>query len=395
MNRLLLAILTAIILLTALPTVEAQPAARSGEVSKKKSSRKGRVQAEGETGRKLEEIRAERMKNAGYKSWKRRLPFWPRKAFLLAELALFITIGVLVGQMLEVSGYVRYFAILTWPVLKMGRLGATAGPAFLMAFQSGAVANSMLVASRDKGRLNARQLYTSVLVVSCLSLFAHLPTYVLPIGSVFGAEATAALFGVRFVAIFAEIIVILAVSNLVICRFTDETLPEVDLDPDTDEDLPEGRKKKPKKFWPTVWSRSRRTLKRLMIYLIPTFAVMAGLEYFGAFEKMAETMPGLFTFSFLPPQSAVIIPAQALSLYNGAIAAANYLDAGAISMKQAVLTILIGSLVTAPIRTFKHALPTYVAVLGPKTGLVMAVSAQVLRSIFLIICIVAMWMVWH
>ena len=74
-----------------------------------------------------------------------------------------------------------------------------------------------------------------------------------------------------------------------------------------------------------------------------------------------------------------------MSLYNGAIAAANFLDDGSLTAKQAVLIILIGSLITAPIRTVKHALPTCVAVLGPKAGVIMAVSAQVLRSIFLII----------
>jgi len=131
-----------------------------------------------------------------------------------------------------------------------------------------------------------------------------------------------------------------------------------------------------------------------LIYLIPTYVLMAVLEYSGAFKALAAAVPGLCSFSFLPVESAVIIPAQAMSLYNGAIAAANYVDTGVISSKQAVLVILIGSLVTAPIRTLKHAMPTYIAVLGPKAGMVMAISAQVLRSIFLIMSIIVMWMIW-
>jgi len=39
-------------------------------------------------------------------------------------------------------------------------------------------------------------------------------------------------------------------------------------------------------------------------------------------------------------------------------------------------------------------MPTYVAILGPKAGPIMAISAQVLRSIFLILCVVTMWFVW-
>jgi hypothetical protein len=33
-------------------------------------------------------------------------------------------------------------------------------------------------------------------------------------------------------------------------------------------------------------------------------------------------------------------------------------------------------MITAPIRTLRHAVPTYVAVLGPRAGVVTAVSAQ-------------------
>ncbi|MEE9603222.1 MAG: hypothetical protein V3V75_07950, partial [Thermoguttaceae bacterium] len=160
----------------------------------------------------------------------------------------------------------------------------------------------------------------------------------------------------------------------------------------TREDLDSRGKKRG--FWFTVWARSWSTVRRLLIYLIPTYAIMAGLEYFGAFKWLAAKMPGLFSFDFLPPESTIIIPAQAMSLYTGAIAAANFIDSGDITHKQAVLVILVGSLVTSPVRTVKHAMPTYVAVLGPKAGPVMAISAQVLRSIFLVMCAVVMWLVW-
>ncbi len=340
--------------------------------------------------------------SSAYTKWKRTLPFWPRKAYLLAELSLFITLGVLFAQILEVSGAVKFFAIMAWPVIKLGRLGDAASAPLMMSVQSGAIANGMLVSSRDRGDLNNRQLYSAVLVVSCLSLFAHLPTYVVPIGAVLGAEATFALFAVRFAAIFVEIIAILLVSNLVVYRWTDRQTPEVDTSDSSDEattDEPSkghgkhGEKKK-KGFWATVWARSWRTFRRLLIYLIPTYTFMAILEYCGAFKALAKAVPGLCSFSFLPPQSAVIIPAQAMNMYNGAFAAANYMDTGEITAQQAVLIIIVGSLVTAPIRTLKHAMPTYVAVLGPKAGPIMAVSAQILRSIFLIICATVMWCVW-
>lgn len=348
-----------------------------------------RVKAEGATGKTLVEERRKE-KSGGYKSWKRGLPFWPRKGVLLLELMAVISIGVLIGQILEVSGCVTWLTWLTWPLTGLGKLSSQTGPAFLMAFQSGAVANSMLVSQRDCGQINNRELYTSVYVVSALSLFAHLPTFVVPIGAAFGWEATIALFGVRFSAILMQILLTLLLSRLVFSRLSFGQQLRVSAQVC---EVRQGRRRQ-SSFWATVWSRSRKTLRRLLLYLLPTFAVMATLEYLGAFKWLAATMPQLFSFDFLPPQSLLVIPAQALSLYNGAIAAANFIDSGAISTQQAVIIILFGSMVTAPVRTLRHALPTYVAVLGARPGLVMAVSAQLLRMLFLLLCTWLLMLYW-
>ena len=392
------------------PEASAPPAAprvsameRNPDASAKPAKKKisTRTKATGETGKQLEAKRREKP-SSGFTRWKRRLPFWPRKGLLLLELSLFIALGVVLAQILEVSGIVRYLAIIAWPLIRLGRLEKEAGPALLMAFQSGAIANSMLISSRNDGSINNRQLYTSVLVVSCLSLFAHLPTYVLPIGSVFGVQATAALFAVRFSAIFAEIILVLVVSNFLVRPWlAKRNKAESKISPEQIQAAAEAKARGEKRlarkggFWKTVWARSHKTLRRLLLFLIPTYAVMAGLEYFGFFQWLTETLPSLFQMSFLPSQSTAIIPAQAISLYNGAIVAANFLDDGVITVQQAVLIILVGSMVTAPIRTFKHALPTYIAVLGPRAGLVLAISAQLLRVMFLALSTAVLWMIWN
>lgn len=356
-----------------------------------------RVKASGETGRRLEAYRKKRT-SGGYKSWKRRLPFWPRKLFLLFELALYITAGVLIAQMLEVGGIVRYLSVLAWPIIKLGGLKKETGPAFLMAFQSGAVANSMLVSSRDDGSIDNRQLYTSVFVVSAISLFAHLPSFIVPVGAAFGIEATCVLFGVRFTAVFLQITITLLVSNLIVApylaRRPQKAAPAAAPTAKKTTRKPRSKDNRELSYRQKVWTRSRRTLKRLLIYLIPTYIILSGMEYYGFFKWISEAFPSLFQWSFLPSESMAIIPAQAVNMYNGAIAAANFVDSGAITIKQAVLVILAGSVVTAPFRTIKHALPTYIAILGPRTGAVMAILAQVFRSIFLIIVTAVMWWLW-
>lgn len=380
-----------------------------------------------------------------YDRWKMRLPFWWRKAVIFAELALYICLGVLLGQIIEVAGLVRYLAVIAWPFRKLGALPKEVGAPFIMAFQSGAVANSMLVSARDAGVLDKRQLYTSVLVVSCLSLFAHLPTFVVPLGAAFGVTAAAVFFGVRFAAIVAQLVTILLVSRLLARRqpqtpaaatpcvafaedsgatpaayeaheapeaagltrwdvanapcdggsnptaeAKDSSAQATDMYEDREAEPPPAPAKhggndnqgRAGAFCATVWRRSRRTLARLLLFVVPTFIVMSGLERWGLFDALQNWLDQC-NLSWLPPQTPAIVAAQAVSLYNGAIVAGSYVDDGALATPLAVVILLVGSLVTAPIRTLKHALPTYAAVLGIRAGTALAILAQALRVLFL------------
>jgi hypothetical protein len=295
-----------------------------------------------------------------------------------------------------VAGWISILSVLAWPLIRLGRLPKAAAPAFIMAFQSGAVANCMLVSYRDEGTLNNRHLYTSVLVVSCISLFAHLPSFIVPLGFAFGWMATGALFGVRLAAIGLEVVLVLMISSWLSQRWNENrdsfNIPGRMV---VEGGRPPARPAfASRDFWKRVWQRSRRTIRRLLLYVAPTFVAMALLEQFNVFEGLATWLPGVFKPAFLPPQAVAIIPAQAVNMYNGAIAAANFVDAGSLTIKQAVTVILLGSVITAPIRTLRHALPTYLATLGARPGTVMAVSAQVLRVVFVSFCTWVMVMVW-
>jgi hypothetical protein len=383
----------------------AEPAPGSTDVGKesataspRKPSR--RIKAESEQAKRLVAARKKAGSGSAYRTWKRRLPFWPRKGFIMVELTLFIALGVLLGQALEVSGALRVIAVIALPLARLGRLPNASGGPFLMAFQSGAVANGMLASYRDEGSLTKGQFYASVLVVSCISLFAHLPTFVVPLGMAFGWAATGAFFGVRFGAIVIEITLILLVSRLLQRSSPTESVGGRPRPEEGRRDVATTHSPTPAPrvgtgpFWRRVWKRSRKTLTRLLICVVPTFAVMATLEYMEFFGWLSQRVPGLFSLKFLPPEAPVVIAAQAVSLHNGALAAANLTGDGAITVQQSVIILLFGSVLTAPFRTVRHALPTYIAILGPRTGLALAVTAQVLRCFFVSLCTVVLMLFW-
>jgi len=232
-------------------------------------------------------------------------------------------------------------------------------------------------------------------------LFAHLPTFVFPVGLAFGKDATIALFLVRVGAIVLEIVCVLLGSRLISGRWTGgcPRLPEMLTSEEAnlaEVSISDNREMgQSVSFFRKVWKRSRKTFFRLLCYMVPTFVVMGLFEYYGFFTYLSKAVPQLFSLPFLPPESVAIIPAQAMSLYNGVLAAGNFVNTGAITSHQAVVIILFGSIVTAPVRTLKHALPTYLGILGARPGLLMAILAQVLRNLFLLFCTVLLMGYWR
>lgn len=332
--------------------------------------------------------------SSAYTKWKMHLAFWPRKGWLLGELVLTIAVGIIIGQMLEVAGWIRCLSVAAWPLLRLGRLPPAAGPPFIVAFQSGAAANAMIRSYQEQNLLTRRELCASILVVSALSLFAHLPSFVVPLGITLGWDATIAFFSVRVAAIVLTISGVLVVSRMFSSRLTYEADAAANPVP-VNSDMPNNPQKPKGRFWVAVATSSWRTLRRLILYVVPTFALMAVIERCGVLERLGDQMPGLFSLAFLPPQTAVVVPAQAVNLYNGAVVAGNFVNEGVLTARQAVVILLIGSVLTAPLRTLRHALPTYVGILGAKAGTTLAVSAQVLRCLSVILCAYILTLIWR
>lgn len=345
-------------------------------------------------------------KPSAYKAWKtahvpfyseKKSPqgFWTRKTIQLIETLCAISIAVLLASALEVSGFVKFFSIFFWPLIRLGRLTSATAPAFFAALRKASIANGILVAARDTGRINNRQLYTSVLVSSSLSTLGHLPTYILAIGMVCGSQAMTVVTGVRLGAIFAQIIVVLILSAWIIAPAMGA---ENVLVPDTGDDETDRTGKKSsqrtRQFLNQVWQRSIKTIKRIGLFFILTFTLVSLMEFCGVFDYLGNSLPWLFNPSFLPAQSSVIIPAQAAGIFSGTAAAAGFIQDGTLSAKQVLTILLAGSVVTAPVRTLKRILPTYIGMLGLRPGFVMAVSAQFIRMMFLAAATWVMWMVW-
>ena len=320
-----------------------------------------------------------------YKERKTPQGFWVRKGTDFFELFLLITCSTLIALSLEISGVLGLIALVLWPLLRFARLSEHSALAFMSSVRNGSVGNGILMSAKDGGAIDKRELWCSVLIVSAIATLGHMPSYILAIGAVCGHEALLAVASVRIGAVMAQILVILLVARLLVRGTQASSYQRPKLE------FYEGSLKH---FFKKLFSKFTKTFKRMALYLTPAYFLVALAEFNGLFDQAFDYLTSKFDLSFLPAQASVILPAQFGSIHSALGMVRSFLEEGSLNPKQAVIILLVGTILTAPIRTIKRIMPTYVALLGPQGGLILGILAQVLRMGFLMVALIIMYFIW-
>jgi hypothetical protein len=279
----------------------------------------------------------------------------------LTRLMLFITIGLLIGQIIEASGWTKTLAALARPLFRFGRLGDHCGAAFTAAFFSGVTANAMLLSFFEDGKITRKQLFLSNFINQLPAFFLHLPTtffIVIPLTGWAG--------GIYFLITFSAVI-LRTVLFLVYGHFgLSPAAPEDGLA--TTGEL-SSKAKKFKDVWQRIKSRLPRRIARIAVYVVPIYILVYTLNVMGMFQVLRESLSGFVVTAFMPMESlSVIILSFAAEFTSGFAAAGALLDAGVLTIKQTVIALLIGNILAFPVRALRHQLPRYIGIFSPKMG---------------------------
>jgi hypothetical protein len=296
----------------------------------------------------------------------------------LIRLMLFITIGLLIGQIIESSGWTKTLAALARPLFRFGRLGDHCGAAFTAAFFSGVTANAMLLNFFKDDKITSRQLYLSNFINQLPAFFLHLPTtffIVIPLTGWAG--------GIYFLITFLAVI-LRTVLFLVYGHFQ--------LSPAAVEEGFEKKgelSKKEKKFkdiWLRIKSRLPQRLAGIAVYVVPIYILVYILNVMGMFQLLRETLSDFVVTTFMPMESlSVIILSFAAEFTSGFAAAGALLEAGVLTIKQTVLALLIGNILAFPVRAIRHQLPRYIGIFSPKMGTQLLLLGQGFRITSLVV----------
>jgi len=299
---------------------------------------------------------------------------WP-----LTRLMMFIAIGLLVGQIIEVSGWIKQMAVLARPLFRFGHLGDHCSAAFTTAFFSGVSANAMLLDFFKEGHITRRQLFLSNFINQLPAFFLHLPTtffIVIPLTGWAGALY----FLITFLAVVLRTVLFLVYGRLMLPS------PMID-DSGVTENTPARKKNTLSHIWNRVKSRLPRRIVRITVYVVPIYTLVFVLNAMGLFVKLREALAGYVVTSFMPMESlSVIILSFAAEFTSGFAAAGALLEAGVLTIKQTVLALLIGNILAFPVRALRHQLPRYIGIFSPKMGTQLLLMGQGFR-VTSIICV--------
>ncbi len=291
------------------------------------------------------------------------------------RLLLGVSIGLLVANLIEGLRWTRHLARIAAPLSNAAHLRDVSGAAFSTAFFSPAAANGLLAENYEKGEINKRELILSNLFNSLPSYLTHTPTIFFLTWPILGFPAVIYV-GLTLLAAFARTVLTIFIARII--------LPKPPVGCVTC--LLDDSKASFKDVFSKAFKRFKKRVPRLLYFTVPIYILMYVLHQVGFFNYaelwLSENMGWL---SFLKPQAMSIIVLHLAAELGAALSAAGAVfNAGALSSKEIVLALLVGNILSTPMRAIRHQLPSYSGFFRPNMALQLIITNQGLRAISMI-----------
>jgi hypothetical protein len=142
-------------------------------------------------------------------------------------------------------------------------------------------------------------------------------------------------------------------------------------------------------FIKDIWQKFRGRFSRIVLYTLPIYVFIFLLSEKGFFLWLREGAARWVALSFLPVEAAsVVIFSVAAEFTSGMAAAGALLDAGALTVPQTVIALMLGSMVATPFRALRHQLPSHAGIFSPGLGGELLVLSQGLRILSLLLVLI-------
>jgi len=306
---------------------------------------------------------------------------WPQIILPILRLTFFICLGLFIANFIESLNWTHRLATLARPLIRIGRLSNITGASFSVAFFSGVTANTMLAEAYEKGEITRRELVLANLFNSLPRFFLHLPTVFFLTAPLIKAAAIIYVAITFTAAVLQSLLVVLA-GRFLLTGENQVAEPEV---PDT------ATAKRPKIGWRQAVEKSikrlRKRIGKILKFMVPVYILFFLLHRYGLFARLEDFVANQAWFlQWLNPQSLGIVVMHVTTEFSAGLTAASVLLAeNSLTYKEVVMALLVGNILSAPIRAIRHQLPYYTGIFKPKLAIELVAVSQVTRALSVIL----------
>lgn len=300
----------------------------------------------------------------------------------LVRLLVYMSIGLVIANIIEAMNWTRGLAKLSAPLVRLGHMRDVAGASFSLAFVSAMSGNSLLAQSYENGEISRRELIFANLFNSLPANLTHLPTLFFMTYSALGWPA------VVYMGLTVGAAALRTVATILAGRLLLPPLPtsSVGCVPCRLDEHKEKGKQGFRGRVDMVLRRLRKRLPKIVCFTVPVYVFMFMMQKFGYFQMAQDWLAEHVAFiGVLRPEAVGIVAFHLVAEFGAALAAASSVFTnGSLSEKDIVLALLVGNVLSTPMRAFRHQFPSYAGYFKPAMALNLVVANQILRAVSII-----------
>ncbi|MFZ2088013.1 MAG: hypothetical protein WAU47_05515, partial [Desulfobaccales bacterium] len=306
---------------------------------------------------------------------------WGKLLQPLLRLSLAIGVGLLLGIFVENANLTARLGRLFSPFLRFGHLKEPSAAAFTTAFFSSPAASTLLMNAYNDGVITRRELVISALILTFPAFFAHLPSMffiITPLVGVLGAYYLAILLGGDILRTAAYLVY----SRLTLPPYVPAPAP------------PASRHSTWKEIWQATAKKFFSRLYTILVVTIPVFVGVFLAQEGGLFPWLNHQLTVLLRGTQIPVEAiSILVFSLAAEATGGFAAAGALLTSQALSPAAVLFTLILGTIISSPMRAVRHQLPFYLGVYTPKLGVRLMILSQLFRTLSLLpfLVLVYLW----
>ena len=142
------------------------------------------------------------------------------------------------------------------------------------------------------------------------------------------------------------------------------------------------------------WIRFKKRIRKILLVTVPIYIVIYAMNRVGFFRELEQATSAYLSFiPGLTPHSVGIITLQMASELTAGVAAAGaLLQDGVMEHREIILALLVGNILSSPLRAVRHQFPYYAGIFRPKVATELIVCSQAFRVFSLILVAIGYWL---